>query len=102
MLSHVTFFCFPKPQVSTQWKLLWRGQHRISTKCGKYKGRKIQTIFIAPCYNRSVHRLHLPRPLLELEFLISGYGCLGDGRRTHFGVNKSGSPEHTVYWRLNL
>jgi hypothetical protein len=41
--------------------------------------------------------LHLPRLSLELEFLISGYGCFGDGRGTHFGVNESGSPEHTLY-----
>jgi hypothetical protein len=32
--------------------------------------------------------LDLPRLSLELEFLISGYGCFGDGRGTHFGVKE--------------
>jgi hypothetical protein len=46
--------------------------------------------------------LHLPRLSLELEVLISGYWCFTDGRETHLGVNESGSPEHTLYWSLNL
>jgi hypothetical protein len=58
-------------------------------------------------YNRSVHLnfympdvgtaisltapsvdVDLPRLSLELEFLISGYGCFGDGRGTHLGVKE--------------
>jgi hypothetical protein len=46
--------------------------------------------------------VRLPRLSLELEVLISGYGCFEDGRGTHFGANESGSPEHTVYCSLNL
>jgi hypothetical protein len=41
--------------------------------------------------------LNLPRLLLELEVLISGDRYFGDGRGTHFGVNESESPEHTLY-----
>jgi hypothetical protein len=73
------------------WAHIYNDFYLVSVNMGKIYIKKMKCGTTAP----STY-LHLPRLSLELEVLISGYGCFGHGRETHFGVNESGSPEHTL------